>query len=532
MIDSTAFDPVSPPEIPPAEPAARDSESGSELRGPASTSPRRDPWAIVWEVLTSRWLLLGCAGFTFLAIGASLLIPQLPGQIDGETGAATRWIATASSAYGEFGEIMARIGIFSVLQNPIFRVVLAVTGAVVLAQLVATTLVAYRLRQLPALLDLASTVNGEPLPISLPYRVRRWREVYAEEPLATATDMQTLLPVLYDRMERRTVRVAQAPAVTAFEQAQGRKDAAAPTDHPLLEERLLTVRGRVDVLLRPLLPLGMLLALLLIWWQTYWGWEFRPGPIIPGERTSFAQRGVSLAYTLDQPSPGIMAPAMRVEINERTTTIPFGATMRATVDGADVSAEPGTPGLVVQVPDGAALLARPGQTTTSAQIGLGFPRAGSEETLLVPQHGIGLRIVRTGGGPLAERASFLVEIYRGDSEAPVRRFTVDRSLAEVVEAGTSGDESVLLAFVPLSTLDARVSHVPAPWLFWLALALTLAGLAGYRRRPGFAMVQVGPWPIQRAVVNVQTDDAPTLAMVQARFEAERGARGAQTETHA
>ena len=106
----------------------------------------------------------------------------------------------------------------------------------------------------------------------------------------------------------------------------------------------------------------------------------------------------------------------------------------------------------------------------------------------------------------------------------MRRFTVDRSLAEIVSAGAPDDRGVLLAFVPLATLEARVSHVPAPWLFWLALALTLVGLVGYRRRPGFALVQVGPWPSQRAVVNVQTDDAQALTVLQARFEAEQRGR--------
>lgn len=484
---------------------------------------RRDPWSAVWDALTSPWLLLGCAGVTFLAVAASLVVPQLPGQIDSEAGAAARWIANARGVYGVFGEIMARAGLFNVLQNPVFRILLALTGTVILAQIVATVLVGYRLRRLPALLDLTPTVNGEPLPILMPYRVRRWRAVYVEEPLATANDFRTLLPVLFDRVERRTVRVTQAPAVVAFERAQQPKVAATPSDAPQLEERLLNLRGVADATLRTALPLGMLLALLLIWWQAYWGWEFRPGPLIPGERASYAQRGVSLAYTLEQPDPGKMAPALRVEMNEQATTIPFGAAIRASIDGANVDAEPGPPGLVVQTSNGSALLARPGQTTTSAQIGLGFPRAGSEETLILPQQGVGLRIVRTDQGTSddLEPASFLVEVYQGGSEAPVRRFNVDRSLAEIVTAGAPGDQNVVLAFVPLATLDARVSHVPAPWLFWLALALTLVGLFAYRRRPGFALVQVGPWPNLRAVVNVQTDDAQTLAMLQARYEAEQ-----------
>jgi hypothetical protein len=222
----------------------------------------------------------------------------------------------------------------------------------------------------------------------------------------------------------------------------------------------------------------------------------------------------------------MMAPALRVEMNEQVTTVPFGGPLRANIDGANVDLEPGPPGLVVQTADGTTLLARPGQTTTSAQIGLGFPRAGSEETLLLPQQGIGLRIVRTGPGISGadERATFLVEVYRGNSEAPVRRFTVDRSRAEIVGGDAPEENGVVLAFVPLATLDARVGRAPEAWLFWLALALTLIGLLGYRRQPGFALVQVGPWPDQRAVVNVQTDDAQALAMLQARFEAGQDGR--------
>ena len=39
----------------------------------------------------------------------------------------------------------------------------------------------------------------------------------------------------------------------------------------------------------------------------------------------------------------------------------------------------------------------------------------------------------------------------------------------------------------------------------VALILTAAGLVGYLQRPGFVLLQVGPWPEQRTVMTVQSD---------------------------
>ena len=531
MIDSAATHSSPSPGPKPGEPitefAARDSEPGQELRAPADAVRRRDPWSTVWNALTSPWLLFGCTGVTFLAVATALVVPQLPSQIDSEAGAATRWIANASGAYGALGEFMARVGLFSLLQNPVFRVVLAITGTVILVQIVATALAAYRLRRLTALLDLAPTMNGEPLPIAMSYPVRRWRAVYEEEPLATANDIRTLLPVLFDRLERRTVRVTQAPAVVAFENTQHPRPPTPPSDPLKLEERLLNLRAVGSAALRTALPLGMLVALLLIWWQTYWGWEFRPDPLIPGGRATMLERGISLAYTLEQLAPGMMAPALRVEMNEQTTAIPFAGALQATIDGANVDAEPGPPGLVVQTSDGSALLARPGQTTTSPQIGLGFPADGERRDAAPPPPGHRAAHCAHGSGDVRFGRTLLLP-GRGlpgrqrDAGAQIHRRWEPRRGRQRRCAGRQG--TCCLRLFRWRPWRRACSHVPAPWLFWLALALTLVGLFGYRRRPGFALVQVGPWPDHRAVVNVQTDDAQALTVLQTRFEAEQGGR--------
>ena len=72
--------------------------------------------------------------------------------------------------------------------------------------------------------------------------------------------------------------------------------------------------------------------------------------------------------------------------------------MQEEVGNVVVRAQPGAPGLLVQTVDDALLLARPGQAVPVSAIGFGFPSVGSEETLLLPQQAVGLRIVRMEQG--------------------------------------------------------------------------------------------------------------------------------------
>jgi hypothetical protein len=295
-----------------------------------------------------------------------------------------------------------------------------------------------------------------------------------------------------------------------------------------LEERLLALRGLNASLLRPLLPLGMLCALALIWINAAFGWEFTAFQLAPGERTADPIHNLRFEYHLAQPEPDLLQPSLIATIDDAAVSIPVTQEMQEQVGNAVVRAEPGAPGLLVQTIDSALQLARFGQAAPVAAIGLGFPNLGSEETLLLPQHAVGLRIVRLEtGAPGPAGDGFLVEVFQGGNERPVTRITVDRS--EVVSIPTfTGD--VPLAITLLPALNIQVRHAPGFWLLWPALALLALGALGFARRPGFVLAQIGPWPPERAVVTLQSDLPDEMASLRRWYDAVplRGQRSADS----
>ncbi len=191
------------------------------------------------------------------------------------------------------------------------------------------------------------------------------------------------------------------------------------------------------------------------------------------------------------------------------------------LDGVDVVARAVAPALEVRTLDDSADLARPGQAATVSALGLGFPTDGSEETVLLPKIGAGLRIVRDGQNtPAVDDDSFLVEVYSGASEQPLRRFTVSASQIETIRVRGPGDPALTLAFVPLPALAVEASATPGQWLLAVAFVLAVVGLFGYRRQPGFVLVQLGPWPEQRTVMTMQSDLPGELAALR-RWREER-----------
>ena len=270
-----------------------------------------------------------------------------------------------------------------------------------------------------------------------------------------------------------------------------------------LEERLLALRGQQAALLRPFLALGMLCGLTVIWLNAAFGWDYRPAALTPGERFSEPVYNVKLEYMLTQPNPNVLVPTLLASIDGEQAPLPLGPDMVARINGVDIQAQPDAPALVVRTVDGAPLLARPGQETPVNSIGLSFPSAGSEETLLLPRQAIGLRIVRLDQGtPAAADDTFQVEVYRSGSEEAVARSAVGSSQIETISAA---GENVSLALVPLPSLSIQVRRAPGLWLVWVALALATVGLLGYRQQPGFVLAQIGPWPENRSVVTVQSN---------------------------
>lgn len=481
--------------------------------GPAPGSDQSsDRLAALWRVLTEPWLVLVLAAAMALLLAGGFVLPQMPGQLQDEAGATVRWLSDVSEAYGPLGTLLRGLGLFDVVHSPLFRLVAASLVFVLLLQAAHLMLVALCLRRLPALLDAEGVRGGEPLPVSAPYAMHRWRVAYPRPPLVALDEVRNLLARWFPRIDRRTVRVRPMPLPAASESSHG--DHETSPEGLVLEERLLGVSSAQGALLRPLLPVGMLFALAVIWLQVTAGWQFTPEPLIPGDRTSDSEHNITFEYRLEQPSARVIGPGLQIAANGNSLLLPLSEEMRTTIGNITVQGRPGPPALVVRTVDDAPLLARPGQSTAATLISLGFPTPSSEETLLLPQMGIGLRVVRLDEGtPTDADDAFLVEVYQTGSEEPVQHIRVSDSQVELVGSGFS---QVPLAFVPLPMLRVQAYRAPTLWLLWPALVLVLAGLFGYRHRPGFALVQAGPWPEERTVLIVQTDLAAAMAAIENR----------------
>ncbi len=431
-----------------------------------------------------------------LLLALNWLLPQLPGQLDSEAGAADRWLATAAAATGALGGVLRSLGLFQIMQSTLLQLLLGALIFVLLLQLARLAAAAYTLRQAPHVLDHPGGVNGEPIPIAAADALLRWRSAHPAPPLTVAAEMQRLLDARLRRVERRTVRVAPSMAAEPAAENEG-------SDPLTLEERMLAVRGRTAALLRPLLALGMLAALLLIWINATYGWEYTADHLAPGERMADAIHDLRFEYRVEESAPGVLQPLLVASVGEETAILPVQQEMQQQVGAAVVRAEPGAPGLIVQTVDGQLLLARPGQVTPVSSIGLGFPSAGSEETILLPQQAAGLRIVRVeqgDAGPVGD--GFLVEVFQSGSEQAVLRQQITSSEIVAIPTPFGG---IVLAMTPLPNLSIQVRHSPGLWLLWVALALSGLGLLGFWQQPGFVLAQIGPWPPERAVVTLQSD---------------------------
>ena len=292
---------------------------------------------------------------------------------------------------------------------------------------------------------------------------------------------------------------------------------------------MLALRGLNAAMLRPLLVLGMLTALSLIWINAIFGWEFTAQQLAPGERTADAVHDLRFEYHLERPSPDVLQPSLIATVGNDTASMPVTQEMQEQVGNAVVRAQPGAPGLLVQTVDDALLLARPGQAVPVSSIGFGFPSVGSEETLLLPQQAIGLRIVRMEQGkPGAAEDGFLVEVFQGGNERAISRITVDHS--QIVSIPTFTGE-VLLAMTPLPNLSIQVRHGPGYWLLWPALALLALGAIGFAQQSGFVLAQIGPWPPERAVITLQSDLPGEMASLRRWYSEQQSGMRPAGERH-
>ncbi len=289
--------------------------------------------------------------------------------------------------------------------------------------------------------------------------------------------------------------------------------------------RFCATRDAPFAYLRPTLLAGLLLALLAMWSVVTLGWQMAPPTLAPGETYRYALRNVELSYPVppveETSSQALPTPVLEARVGEHRAAATVTARTRLQLGPVDVVARPGPLGVLVAMADGSPAIARPGQGRPASTVGLLFPGPGSEESLLLPEVGLGLRLVRRGpqasDGSGVPSEQFLVEVYSGNSVEPRERLELSGREAQEIRLGPDGPR---LRWVPMPGLQVEIRRMPGVWLLWPALALALAGTVGFWRRPTWLLLQVAPWPQEHTLVIAQSDRQATLAELEAWQEQE------------
>ena len=253
-------------------------------------SPGRQAWQAavrsLWRVASSPWLVLALSILLVLLLALTWLLPQVPGELSSEAGAAERWLTTTAAAWGGLGNLFRSLGLFQVMHSPVLQLLLALLMFAILVQLARLLWTAYLLRKAPHALDVTTGVNGEPLPIATAGTLLRWRLSHPAPPLALAGELQRLLEARLRHVDRRTVRVAPAPLPRATTSSPEDTRCARGADPRRAHAR--APRGQCRRCCARCWRSGMVLALALIWINAVFGWEFTAPQLAPGERTADA----------------------------------------------------------------------------------------------------------------------------------------------------------------------------------------------------------------------------------------------------
>jgi hypothetical protein len=281
--------------------------------------------------------------------------------------------------------------------------------------------------------------------------------------------------------------------------------------------------------LRLVALLGMSMALAVSWLALTWGWEVRPPTLTPGEGYRLPVRNLSLLYqvmpeanaedvTAEDVTASAQQPTLVIRMNQERVALPVTEPNRRRLDSVSVWVQPAGPALLVeswQDDEPVMALTLPGQEALVARLGFTFSAVGSEESIVIPEARVGLRIVQLGNG-----AQFLVEIERADTQE-VDRIEIQSDDAVIIPLSPNQlDEPLVLRFRFLPSLDVRLRYVPGEWLFWPALLLAAIGAVGFWRRPYFLLCQLGPWPTGRSVLVVQSDALHAANALMAQVTAE------------
>ena len=474
---------------------------------------------VIWRGLRYPWLLISSGGIVLLLVLSSYYLQQLPSQLNDDPLATARWLMTVSADYGLFGDFLRGLGLFDLLHSPLLYLLFTLIGLILLVHLGDLMGAAWRLhrmtKRLPTEGEAASA--GIPLLIPTPQPVYRWRQAQPALPAELAQRLRDQLAANFDYVATMAVAFSTQAAPT---------DTTVPEPIPSSsqEVRLFASRHLRWAMARPLFMLGLLVLWFVIWLILTFGWAVMPASLAPGAEYRYAAHELVLQYQATEQA-NTLKPELAVHVGEgsyaagcsgcertgrASVSLPAALPGRTRIGSVEVTTTPGAPGLLLSTVSstvsntisnsgqGEPLLQRPGQSNRANAIGLVFPNPGSEESVVLPDQAVVLRIVRM---PDSANGAFTVEIQDNDKR-PVQHLQINKAKRETLQLN---GKTVVLRFVPLPSLDVAACYVPDAWLLWLALVLILLGAVGFWYQPAFILAQLAPWPKNRTVLVVQSD---------------------------
>ncbi len=469
---------------------------------PSEPSPLSTLLDRVWTFLLRPWLLLALAGLALILVVTAAVLPQLPGQFVTDPVSASRWFLTTANDYGSVGGTLRDLGLFDLTHSLTLRFLLAGLGLLLLLHTGELVGRAWAMHRLSAAVAEAGATAGEPVALNMGSMVQRQRVAVDRLPVdlteAVGEQMATQFPAVQ--------------TTTHLLEGDGNREGG-------VESRLLGVEHGWAAWLRAAGGVGLMLGLAAMWLAVNLGWAVDLPLLTPGATFRYAPHVFSLAYTVPNRRPPAQ---LQIGVGEAQTTLsPVGPNRTARLGTVSVSAESVSPGLFIVT--NRAALAPAGQGQLLDQVGLLFPSPGAEETVTLPEQESALRLVRLPGPPGGPDGSptFLVELFDSRSAVsgePAQRLEIQSS--EASSLFLDGGQ-LQVTFVPMPGLAVSVASLPGLWLLWPALILILVGGVGFLRRPRFVLAQIAPWPTERSVIIVQSDDPAGIEQLQISSEIER-----------
>lgn len=467
--------------------------SNSSL-GTTPSLPRRWLLALgawIWNWLRSPWLAVIAGLIGIVLAVAAFQLPQLPGQLVDEQAAAGNWLLNVRTEYGIWGNPFLALGLFDVLRSPLLYLLLALLLATLAAQLADQLGALGQLREVQQLpLAQPTTAPGLEVPITPSQPLFRWRGMVKAEPEVVASALEKRIRNEFPGATRTNASILVAPEANA----------EAADAEPLYETRLLGINFPRLALLRPLLMIGLLTAVIGGWIGLAFGWQVTAPPLAPGATFRSANRNLLLRYSV---APTMTLPSeLEVRLQGEEIDVATDQPARQRVGQATIQVRPAYPGIWVATGDGSENLTLPGNAKARSNIGFVFTEPGSEESILIPSEGAGVRIVQRGNDN-----GFVLELYRSDSVEPVYRGEITEQGRLVIPEDVVGLELIIST---LPGLQVDVRHLPGLWLVWAGIVLALIGAIVFVRPVGFVLAQIAPWSPEYSIVVLQGDLTSTV----------------------